>query len=114
MPFTSCKIFTLASSKFPEAILHINQNNGILVTCDSIKNWLARDEFFSDFTAKLYEKQKLFGYATVNEIWMQATQIDKSELLGLKELNFCHLLSAHGEPLLNDAYEYVVKTLSTL
>jgi hypothetical protein len=45
---------------------------------------------------------------------MQATQIDKSELLGLKELNFCHLLSAHGEPLLNDAYEYVVKTLSTL
>ena len=114
MPFNNCKIFTLASSKFPEAILHINQNNGILVTYDSIKNWRARDEFFSDSTAKLYEKQKLFGYATVNEIWMQATQIDKSELLGLKELNFCHLLSAHGEPLLNDAYEYVVKTLSRL
>lgn len=114
MPFADCKIFTFNSSRFPEAVLHINQNGGILVTCDSIKNWLARDKFFSDSTAKLYEKQKLFGYATVNEIWMQATQIDKSELLGLKELNFCHLLSAHGEPLLNNAHEHVVKSLSRL
>lgn len=114
MPFVNCKMFTFNSSRFPEAILHINQNDGILVTCDSIKNWLVRDEFFSDSTAKLYKEQKLFGCATLNEIWMQATQVNKSELLGLKELDFRHLLSAHGEPLLNDAYDHVVKALSRL
>lgn len=112
MPFINCKVFTFNSSKFPEAVLHINQNNGILVTCDSIKNWLTRDEFFSDSTAELYETQKLFGHATVNKIWLRATQVDKSELLALEKLKFRHLLSAHGEPLLNDAYEYVIKTLS--
>ena len=114
MPFANCKIFTFNSSKFPEAVLHIEQNGGVLITCDSIKNWLARDAFFSDSTAQLYEEQKVFGCATINNIWIQATQINKSELHSLKELDFHHLLSAHGEPLLNDAYEHVIKTLSEL
>lgn len=114
MPFANCKLFSFKTSKFPEAILHINQNNGILISCDSVKNWLAGDEFFSDSSAKLYEEQGLFGYATVNEIWLQATQVDKSELLELKNLDFCHLLSAHGEPLLNNAYSYLSMTLSKL
>ena len=112
MPFANCKLITFISSRFPEAILHINQNNGILITCDSIKNWVGKDEFFSDSTAVVYEAQKLFGYAAINKIWLEATQVDKSELLALEKLNFRHLLSAHGEPLLNDAHEHVVKTLS--
>lgn len=114
MPFSNCKLFTLASSKFPEAILHIDQDGGILVTCDSIKNWLAKDEFFSDKTASLYEKQNFFGCATITEIWLQATQVKKSELLNLLNLDFRHLLSAHGAPLLNDAYEQVSRTLSQI
>ncbi len=114
MPFANCEMVTFNSSRFPEAILHIRQNDGILITCDSIKNWLIKDEFFSDSTAKIYEEQKIFGYANINEIWLQATQVDKAELLTLKNLNFCHLLSAHGRPLLNDAYAHVLKTLSEL
>lgn len=113
MPFANCNVVTFNSSRFPEAVLHINQNDGILITCDSIKNWLTRDEFFSDSTAELYKAQKLFGHAAINKIWLQATQIDKSELLALEKLKFRHLLSAHGEPLLNDAYDYVIKTLSS-
>lgn len=114
MPFDNCAIFSFNSSRFPEAVLHIVQDNGILITCDSIKNWLAPDKFFSDSTAALYEKQKIFGCATINDIWMQATQIDKAELQSLKDIDFCHLLSAHGEPLLHNAYEKVVDTLSKL
>lgn len=114
MPFANCAIFIFSSSRFPEAVLHIGQDNGILITCDSIKNWLTRDEFFSDSTALLYEKQNIFGCATINDMWMQATQINKSELHHLKEFDFCHLLSAHGEPLLNNAYEEVAKTLSRI
>lgn len=114
MPFPNCEVFTFNSSKFPEAILHIKQNGGVLISCDSIKNWLTNDEFFNDLTTKIYEKQKVFGYAAINKIWLDATQVDKSELLALKGLEFSHLLSAHGEPLLNNAYEYVVKSLSTL
>ncbi|MFN8769315.1 MAG: hypothetical protein ACK5Z5_05900 [Neisseriaceae bacterium] len=114
MPFPNCKLFTFKSSKFPEAILHINHDGGILITCDSIKNWVASDEFFNDSTAKLYEQQNLFGYATINKIWMKATEVDKSELLNLKKVDFCHLLSAHGEPLLNDAYDHVIRTLTKL
>ncbi len=114
MPFANCNLVTFRTSKFPEAILHINQDNGILITCDSIKNWLTSDEFFSVSSAKLYEEQGYFGYAKVNEIWLQASQVAKSELLELRNLAFCHLLSAHGEPLLNDAYNHLTNTLSKL
>lgn len=114
MPFPNCQIITFNSSKFPEAILHVKQNNGILVTCDSIKNWLVPDEFFSDSTAKIYKEQGVFGCANINETWLQATQVDKSELLTLKNLNFCHLLSAHGQPLLNNAYDHIIETLAKL
>lgn len=114
MPFDNCGIIPFNSSKFPEAILHIQQDDGMLITCDSIKNWLTTDEFFSDSTAKIYEQQGIFGCASINKIWLQATQIDKSELLALKKLHFCHLLSAHGQPLLNNAYDHVIKALAKL
>ncbi len=113
-PFANGSVYIFTSSNFPEAVLHINQNDGILITCDSIKNWLSSDEFFSNTSAKMYEAQKFFGPATINEIWLQATQIDKAELVGLNELDFKHLLSAHGEPLLNDANLHVNQTLSKL
>lgn len=113
-PFSNCRLFIFESSKFPEAILHIDQDGGVLVTCDSIKNWLAKDEFFSEETASLYEKQSFFGCATITKIWLQATQVEKAELLKILNLDFKHLLSAHGAPLLNDAYEHVSKTLSQI
>jgi hypothetical protein len=114
MPFANCNVITFSSSRFPEAVLHIDQDGGILVTCDSIKNWLFADEFFSEASAKMYEAQKFFGPATINEIWLQATQVDRAELFGLKKLDFKHLLSAHGEPLLNDALKHISNTLSEL
>lgn len=112
-PFNNCEVVTFNSSRFPEAVLRINQNDGILITCDSIKNWLGKDEFFNDSTAVPYEAQKLFGTAAINKIWLEATQVEKSELLALGKLKFRHLLSAHGEPLINDAYDYVIRTLSS-
>lgn len=115
LPFAKSSLFIFNTSKFPEAILHINKHGGIIITCDSIKNWLKPDEFFSNETATLYSNQGVFGYATINKVWLNATQVEKSELLKLRELiKFSHLLSAHGEPLINNASTYVFESLSKL
>lgn len=111
MPFSNGSLFVFETSVFPEGILHIDREGGILVTCDSIKNWLAADEFFSQATAKLYEAQGFFGTASISSIWKQATKVQSSDLVRLKSLKFKHLLSAHGAPLLNSAYEQVSKSI---
>lgn len=111
MPVPNCSIFIFETSKYPEGILHIAQQGGILITCDSIKNWLAPDQFFSPGTAKLYKDQGFFGTASISNVWKQACNVNPSDFERLKTLEFRHLLSAHGEPLLNNAYELVAKTI---
>jgi hypothetical protein len=111
IPFTDCSVFIFETSQHPEGILHIAKAGGILVTCDSIKNWVSADQFFSDDSAKFYEKQSYFGIATISNVWKQACQVQSADFVRLKSLKFKHLLSAHGEPLLNNAYEAVTKTI---
>jgi hypothetical protein len=111
MPFSDCTLFIFETSKYPEGILHLAREGGILITCDSIKNWLAPDEFFSAETAKLHEKHGFFGAASISNIWKQACDVHSSDFERLKTLEFRHLLSAHGEPLLNNASELITKTI---
>ncbi|MCS5707793.1 hypothetical protein CC99x_002630 [Candidatus Berkiella cookevillensis] len=111
MPFPDCSLFVFKTSIHPEAILHINREGGILITCDSIKNWITVDKFFSEETGKLYEKLGFLGMATISKIWQQACNIQAQDFAGLKLLTFKHLLSAHGEPLFNNAYEKLAVTI---
>ncbi len=111
MPFPGCSLFVFETSAHPEGILHINREGGILITCDSIKNWTYSDEFFSKQTAKLYEDLGFFGSATISEIWQQTCNVQAQDFLKLKLLSFHHLFSAHGEPLINKAYEQLTATI---
>lgn len=107
MPFPTCSFFLFETSQFPEGVLYINQEGGMIITCDSIKNWLAPDAFFSEETAKLYEKQGFYGPASISRVWIQATDVEASDFNKLMSLPFRHLISAHGEPLLETAHEQV-------
>ncbi len=114
LPFSDCSLFIFESSKHPEAILHSAKEGGILITCDSIKNWESEDEFFSHGTAKLYKQQHYFGAGTIADVWLQACNVQKADFEKLLALRFKHLLSAHGQPLLNNAYEAVTNSISKL
>ncbi len=52
MPFAGCSLFDFRTTKRPEGILHIDRAGGILVSGDSLQNWLAPDEFFSETRAR--------------------------------------------------------------
>lgn len=111
MPFSGSSFFLFETSQCPEGVFHFDQNGGILITCDSIKNWLAPDSFFDDATAKLYQQQGFFGTASVSSIWKQATQVQSTDFQKLMTLPFQHLISAHGVPLLNKAKEKVANSV---
>jgi hypothetical protein len=107
MPFSGASLFVFETSVYPEGILYIARDGGILITCDSIKNWLAPDRFFSAETAKLYEEQGFFGTASVSEVWKIACEVKPEDFVRLNSLKFKHLLSAHGDPLLHNANEFL-------
>ena len=110
-PFSDSSLVTFTTARFPEAIIHINQHEGILLSCDSIKNWVQSDDFFSQQTAEIYQEQGFFGQATISKIWQQAVGVSAVDFERLAKLSFKHLLSAHGEPLLGTADQDILKTI---
>lgn len=112
MPFPGCSLFVFETSTQPECILHIEREGGILVSCDSIQNITSIDEFYSSETAKSFEEQGLVKPANISPIWLSATNTKASDFERLLKLfTFNHLLTAHGPPLLNKAYEQVTQTI---
>lgn len=112
MPFAHCTLFEFATTLYPEAILIYKTEEGsVLISCDSIQNWTYADEFFSESSAKAFQEQGLIKAANIPDTWIGACQPQLEELKKLKSLQFKHLLSAHGEPLINTAYEQLCETL---
>lgn len=111
LPFANSKLLSFKSAKFPEAVIHLADHNGILITCDSIKNWISADEYFSARTAELYKQLGVFGTATINDVWLQATETKKSDFDRILKQEFKHLLSAHGEPLIDSAHQLLTETV---
>lgn len=111
LPIVDSSLFIFSTSQFPEGILHLQRNNGIIITCDSIKNWLKADKYFSEQSAAMYKEQGFFGKASISKVWQQACKVQGSDFKELLSYDFCHLLSAHGEPLLNTAYQDVQSSI---
>ena len=112
MPFPSCTLCVFETSILPEGILSIQREGGILISCDSIQNITSTDTFYSPETAKSFQDQGLVKPANISPIWLGATHtkaVDFDRLL--KTMTFRHLITAHGEPLMNTAYEQVTATI---
>ncbi len=112
MPLPDCSLFVFETSTQPECILHLAREGGILISCDSIQNITSLDEFYSPETASSFEAQGLVKSANITPIWLGATHTKASDFERLLKLfTFNHLLTAHGPPLLNDAYGQVTQTV---
>jgi len=112
MPLPGCSLFVFETSNLPEGILHVDRDGGILISCDSIQNITTTDQFYSPETAKSFHDQGLVKPANISPIWLGATHAKASDFDKLlKTMRFRHLITAHGEPLLNTAYEQVSATV---
>jgi hypothetical protein len=105
MPFSSCSVFAFRTTKFPECILHIDRAGGILVACDSLQNWVASDEFFSDESRKTMTEMGFFQPANLGPLWMKVNEPKAEDFVRLRELSFRHVLCGHGAPLHDTAKE---------
>lgn len=105
------RLFVFRSAKYPEAALLLPGQGGTLVTCDAIQNWAAIDRFFSAETAAMFTAQGLIRPANIPSTWLAACAPARADFERLLALDFRHLVSAHGEPLLEDAHGRIEATV---
>ena len=114
IPFPYASFFKFETTSQPEAIVHIARFGGILITCDSIKNWTKVDEYFSEKSGKEFIEQGLIQSASIDKIWLGAMGPKNTDFERLKFYKFKHLLSAHGQPMIDTAYEQLMPILKKL
>jgi hypothetical protein len=111
MPFAGCGLFEFRTSKRPEGILHIDRAGGILVSGDSLQNWVEPDGYFSEESCKMMTEMGFFCRAGIGPLWMQLNEPKAQDFVRLLKLPFRHLLPAHGSPLCDTAKEDFTQTI---
>ena len=112
MPIAGADLFQFASVSQPEGILRLDRAGGILISCDSIQNWVEPDRFFDDASVERMKPAGFFAPANFGPGWMQTCKPSVSDFEALQKLEYRHLLSAHGTPLKDAAHEQIDATIA--
>ena len=84
------------------------------MTCDSFQNALGPDAYFNEVATESKERLGFFMKAVVGPGWRKFAEPKSADCERVLELYFRHLLSAHGEPLIDDARNAVAASISRL
>jgi hypothetical protein len=103
LPLENSQLFVFETTSYPEGIIILNIAGGVLISCDSIKNWTKKDKYFDKETFALMKSLGSIGEAQIDATWLQAMKPSREDFEKILCLSFEHLVSAHGEPLRNKA-----------
>ncbi len=102
LPLEGASLHTF-STPSPEGMLRLSREGGILVTGDSLQNWATTNRYFS-LPGKLM--MKMMGFIKAHNLgpgWIKAARPKTEEVRGIAELDFEHVLPAHGDAVIGGA-----------
>jgi hypothetical protein len=102
LPLAGARLYVF-STEPAEALLLLAREGGVLVSGDCLQHWAEPDPYIS-WTGSLM--LKLFGFMkphNVGPAWLKRTKPPASELRAVLDLDFDHVLPAHGAPVLGGA-----------
>ncbi|HEY5372583.1 MAG TPA: hypothetical protein VIK01_02815 [Polyangiaceae bacterium] len=109
-PFAGLQLFSFATSKHPESAIVIDRTGGILVSCDSLQNWVEVDSYFDSASALRMSAMGFIKPANIGPGWRMAAAPEASDFARLKALSFRHLLPGHGRPIRDTAHAQLSAT----
>jgi len=112
MPIAGASVFVFETSLKPEGLLVIDREGGVLISCDSLQNWTARDEYFDDASTERMQQSGFIQPANIGPGWKGACKPEAKDFARLKALPFRHLLPAHGTPIRGEAHEQLSATFA--
>ena len=98
LPVDNARLVLFESAKPGEGLLLLERDGGIIVSGDCLQNWATTDRFFS-LPAKLM--MRLMGFIKPHNVgpgWLKNAKPDRTEVKRLLDLDFRHVLPAHGAP----------------
>ncbi len=104
-PVSDSRSFVFNTPRAPEAILNLSRHGGVLVTCDSFQSASGPDEYFNEVSAESKRRLGFFGRPVIGPGWRKAAEPQQPDFERLLNLKFRHMLTGHGEPILEDAYQ---------
>jgi hypothetical protein len=102
LPLANARIYRIESNA-PEGLLLLEREGGVLISGDCLQNWQTTDAYFS-LAGKLM--MKAMGFIkphNVGPAWMKQAKPPTADLLGILDLDFAHVLPAHGSAVISGA-----------
>jgi hypothetical protein len=112
LPVANSSLFVFDTVKRPECILRLDRDGGVMIACDSLQNWVAPDEFFSEETVETMQGMGFFTPANLGPAWMHGSEPQAEDFARLKEVPFEHAFCGHGEPVIGGAQRQYHETFA--
>ncbi|MDX1811521.1 MAG: hypothetical protein R3240_06210 [Gammaproteobacteria bacterium] len=105
MPFANSSLFVFKTTKRPEAIIRLDREGGIMISCDALQNWEEPDPYTDEETVAKMKEFGFYSKANPGLAWVQASEPQPDDFVELKKVPFKHALCGHGTPLRDTAME---------
>jgi hypothetical protein len=105
LPVADAKLKVFSTSSPPEALCLLERHGGILIAGDSLQHTPVPDEFYN-WPAKLLMKR--MGFLKPHNVgpgWLQFAHPTVGDVRSVLDLEFDHVLPAHGAPVIGNAKE---------
>jgi hypothetical protein len=107
-PFSDGSLHAFDVASAPETVIHLRRHGGMLLTCDSVQNWERIPEGCSLLGAVMAKTMGFRGRACIGPGWRRMCEPRGGPGFGprfraILELEFRHIVSAHGPPVLDTA-----------
>lgn len=113
LPFRGAIFISYPSSNLPEGLILLERDKGILISADSLQNWLA-DEYFSDNALAMMQKMGFIRPANIGPEWLRHCEPNKADFDRVMRFDFNHLIPSHGQPIIDTAKDSFSQTINEL
>ncbi len=105
LPLANSTLYEFKTSTPGEALLHLQANNGVVISGDCLQNWSEADKYFSWFSKIMMKKKGFIKPHNIGPGWLKIAAPEYQEIVNILELDFEHVLPAHGKPVIGGAKE---------
>jgi hypothetical protein len=102
LPIGDAAVYTFGS-KPPEALLVLAREGGVVVSGDCLQHWHTTDPYFSFFGGLMMRMMGFIKPHNIGPGWLKQAKPSADDLRGVLELEFEHVLPAHGAPVVGGA-----------
>ena len=105
LPIPQARLKVFRTSNPPEGVILLERDGGILIVGDALQNTPAPDEYVNWPARLMMKKMGFFKPYSVGPGWLQFAKPDAEDVRSLLNLDFAHVLPAHGAAVIGGAKE---------